>query len=465
MVGSGVLRCDRLMATSKNTVKGGVIKFEYEPREAFKEFHNRTERWACMVVHRRGGKTVACVHELVLRALYTTKKNARYAYVAPFYRQAKDVAWVYLKEACKEFAAYIRESDLRIELPNGAWITLYGSDNPDALRGLYLDGVVLDEYGDSRPSLWSQVVLPTLADRKGWAVFIGTPKGKNHFYQVFKRAQEEKGWYFLELKASKSGILDPDELLEMKAQMTEAEFEQEMECNFTAAIIGTYYANIISSMEIQQRIAPSVVTYDDGYPVQVACDLGRTDNTAMWFWQEKPNGICVIDYYENQGEQIEHYIQHLNSLPYRYEAVWLPHDAVAKTLQTKRSTIEQMLDAGFPCRKVPRLDRQHGIDAARKILPYCYFDSVKCFDGVEALRHYRRRYNEVDKQFSNEPLHDWASDGADAFRYMSLVCKDSAELVVKPMAMEDKKASNYDFSLEDLWKIRGQMQSPNKLRV
>ena len=358
------------MATSKNSqAKKGQIVFDYEPREAFKQFHQRSERWACMVVHRRGGKTVACVHELVLRALYTTKKNARYAYVAPFYRQAKDVAWVYLKEACKHFATHIRESALRVELPNGAWITLYGSDNPDALRGLYLDGVILDEYGDSRPSLWGQVVLPTLADRKGWAVFIGTPKGKNHFYHVHQRAQQEDGWYSLELKASKSGILDAEELMEMKAQMTEAEFEQEMECNFTAAIMGTYYANIISSMEIQQRIAPSVVTYDQGYPVQVACDLGRTDNTAMWFWQEKPNGICVIDYYENQGQQIEHYIDYLKGLPYRYEAVWLPHDAVAKTLQTKRSTIEQMLDAGFPAERCRDLNANTALMRCGKFYP------------------------------------------------------------------------------------------------
>ena len=214
------------------------IEFGYEPRDQFKALHGRQERWACMVCHRRAGKTVSAVNELVIRAMHTKKKNARFAYVAPYYRQAKDVAWTYLKEACGDFAVRIREAVLRVELPNGAWITLYGADNPDALRGLYLDGIVLDEYGDSRPSLWGQVVLPTLADRKGWALFIGTPKGKNHFHQIYERSKKEKGWFSLTLKASVSGILDPDELLIMKAQMSDEEWEQEMECNFSAATLG-----------------------------------------------------------------------------------------------------------------------------------------------------------------------------------------------------------------------------------
>jgi hypothetical protein len=434
--------------------KQETVKFDYDPRDHFLPLHQRVQRWACMVCHRRAGKTVAAIHEIVIRALYTNKSNARYAYVAPFYRQAKDVAWVYLKEACKGFAVKVRESALRIELPNGAWITLYGADNPDALRGIYLDGVVLDEYGDARPSLWGQVILPCLSDRKGWAVFIGTPKGKNHFYEIYLRSQQEDGWYTLTLKASESGILDPEELLEMKAQMEDEEYDQEMECSFTAAIKGTFYASLIGKLELMGRIKARVVTHDPSLPVQVACDLGRTDNTAMWFWQDAPHGISIIDYYENQGVHLDHYIEHLKALPYRFEAIWLPHDAVAKTLQTKRSTIEQMLDAGFPCRKVPKLAKQHGIDAARKILPHCWIDQEKCFAGIEALRAYRRRYNEIDKSYSNEALHDWASDGSDAFRYLSLVCRDAAEISQEPEKLTDINRPMTNYSLNDLFNER-----------
>lgn len=444
-----------------------LVKFGYDPRKAFIPLHQRTQRWACMVVHRRGGKTVACVNELVIRALYTSKRNARYAYIAPFYRQAKDVAWVYLKEACKDFAAKIRESALRVELPNGAWITLYGADNPDALRGIYLDGVVLDEFGDARPSLWGTVVLPTLADRKGWAIFIGTPKGKNHFHKIYERSQKEEGWYSLTLKSSVSGILDNEELLEMKAQMSDEEFEQEMECNFNAAVQGTYYASLINKLELAGRIAPRVCKYDPGYPVHCAADLGRKDSTAFWYWQHVPTGINIIDYDEHQGELVDFYIEMLNAKPYRYEAVWLPHDSRAHTMQTKRSTVEQMLDAGFPCRVVPKLSKQHGIDAARKVLQHVVIDQEACFGGVEALRAYRRNWNELTKCFTNEPVHDWSSDGADAFRYLSLVCKEHVTFESTD-SFDDEIESNthYKFTLNDLFKEReATFSSTRALRI
>ena len=407
---------------------------EYIPRSHFSPFHERKERWAALVCHRRAGKTVACVNELVTRALYTRKKNARFAYVAPFRGQAKNVAWVYLKEAVQDFATKIRESDLRVELPNGAWITLYGSDNPDALRGLYLDGVVLDEYGDCRPSLWAQVILPTLADRKGWAVFIGTPKGKNHFHKIFERSKKEKGWFNLTLKASSSGILPPEEQAEMQRQMTEEEWEQEMECSFQAAILGTYYAKLVDMLEQKGQIAPGACEYDPEAPVQVACDLGYTDSCAWWFWQTRPDGIAVIDYYETNGQPLKHYVEMLIDKGYHYEAVWLPHDAKAKTLQTGRSTVEQLQDPSqldpkfeglkLPLRLTPTLSIQHGIDAGRLILPKCYIDSSRCGDGVEALRAYRRRYDEVNNVLSDKPLHDWSSNGSDAWRYLALVSKE-----------------------------------------
>ena len=417
------------------------IEVYYEPRKQFLNFHSRAERWACIVFHRRGGKTVACINDIHTRALYTQKKNARYAYIAPFYRQAKDVAWLYLKEATQDSAVKVKESELSVELFNGAKITLYGADNPDALRGLYLDGVVLDEFGDCRPSLWGEVVLPCLADRKGWAVFIGTPKGKNHFWQVRERAKREKNWYYLEIKASTPGcVLPQEELDEMRAQMSEAQYEQELECSFEAAVIGTYYAKQISLMEAgridgkQGNPQIGVVRHDPDFPVQVAQDIGYTDSTALWFWQHRPDGIAVIDYEEHDGEALPFYFALLRGKNYEYETIWLPHDAKAKSLQTGRTTVEQYLaqldDDGlqeFPIRIAPRLDIQHGIDAVRFILPHCYIDQANCGEGIEALRAYRRSYNEITKAFSPKPLHDWSSNGSDAFRYLALVAKEKIE--------------------------------------
>lgn len=420
---------------------GRNIEVYYEPRHQFLPFHARKERWACIVYHRRGGKTVGCINDLHTRALYTPKKNARYAYIAPYYRQAKDVAWLYLKEATQDSAVKVKESELSVELFNGAKITLYGADNPDALRGLYLDGVILDEFGDCRPSLWGEVVLPTLADRKGWAVFIGTPKGKNHFWQVRERAKKEPNWFYLEVKASDPGcVLPQEELDEMRAQMSEAQYEQELECSFEAAVIGTYYAKQISLME-HGRIAGGagdpqigIVKHDPDFPVSAAADIGFSDSSAFWFWQHRPDGIAVIDYEEHHGEALPFYFQMMREKSYDYEAIWLPHDAKAKSLQTGRTTIEQWLacidDDGnqeFPVDIVPRLAIQHGIDAVRFILPHCYIDQANCGEGIEALRAYRRSYNEVTKAFQDKPVHDWASNGADGFRYLALVAKERIE--------------------------------------
>lgn len=457
---------------------------DYVPREQFFPLHTRDKRWACIVAHRRAGKTVACVAELVTRALYTRKKNARFAYIAPFRGQAKAVAWQYLKDMTETFATKIRESDLRVELPNGAWIQLFGSDNPDALRGLYFDGAVLDEYGDCRPSLWSAVVLPTLADRKGWAIFIGTPKGKNHFHSIYERSKNEKNWFSLTLKVSQTGLLPEEEQAEMRSQMSDEVWEQEMECSFTAPVLGTYYAALINRLETNMQISPNAAVYDPEFPVFTACDLGYTDSCAWWFWQVRPDGLAVIDYYEEQGKELAHYIDMLINKGYNYEAIWLPHDAKAKTLQTGRSTVEQLLDPGrlaerfeglkLPCRLVPSLSRQHGIDAARLVLPKCYIDNVKCGDGVEALRAYRRRFDETRNVLADEPLHDWASNGADAFRYLSLVAKEYIADIKPFETRNNLKNLNYlpeklklmsNYTLDDLHEARAAQKSRNTQRI
>jgi hypothetical protein len=379
---------------------------------------------------------------------------------------------MYLKEATKDSAVKVRESELSVELFNGAKIALYGADNPDALRGLYFDGVILDEYGDCRPSLWAEVVLPTLADRKGWAVFIGTPKGKNHFYEVRERAKREDNWFYLEIKASTSGILPQEELDEMKAQMSEAQYEQELECSFEAAVIGTYYSHMIAIMEERHLRGdikdPQITTvpYDPDFEVFAAQDLGFTDSTAIWFWQTRPDGLAIIDYEEHHSENLEFYFELLRSKGYRYNTIWLPHDAKAKSLQTGRSTIEQYLrqetygEDGervqeFPARIAPKLSLQHGIDAVRFILPYCYMDKKKCAIGIEVLRAYRRQYNEVTKAFTDKPLHDWSSHGSDAFRIFALVAREWVEKRgVRDVISSALGPLNYSFSLEQLFTER-----------
>lgn len=405
-------------------------QLDYLPRPHFEGLHNRTERWACIVAHRRAGKTVAAVYELVIRALMTQKTDARYAYVAPFRQQGKDVAWQYLKRAAEPFIKSpkdVRESELRVKLFNGSWVTIYGADNPDALRGLYLDGAVLDEVGDMRPETWHEVVLPALSDRQGWALFIGTPKGHNMFYRVYEQSTTDPNWFSLTLKASATNILSQDDLDQLRAQMDEHQYAQELECSFDAPVVGTYYADLL------QQLAPTHLhddLYDPERPVFAALDLGYKDQTAVWFWQTAPDRqIRVIDYYSDAQRPIAYYMDHLAALPYEYESLWLPHDGFAKSLQTGMATVEQIqeyMDAhrqrfrDTAINKVPTLRVQQGIDAVRRGLPSTHFDKDKTEAGREALAAYRRTFDEKNKVFSKTPKHDWASDPADGFRYAIL---------------------------------------------
>lgn len=452
------------------------VNLLYQPRKQFFDFHNRSHRFACLVAHRRAGKTVACVNEAIIRALYSKKNRPRYAYIGPLLKQAKKIAWEYLKEYSRGIQAKKpSESELSIRLStNDAEIGIYGADNPDAFRGQYFDGVILDEYGDMSPSIWRKVLLPTLADRQGWAVFIGTPKGKNHFYDIFQRSlgkavQTEDGpgqdylsvqsWYNFCLRASESGILPPDELLLQRGEMTEDEYLQEYECSFDAAVIGTYYAAIILNLEQKGQIN-DLVDYDPDFPVHVISDLGYTDSSAFWFWQERRDGIAVIDYEEANSQALPYYFELLHSKGYKYGKIWLPHDARAKSLQTGRTTVEQFLDQRFPTfdpdapRVIdiwPRVALQHGIDAARMILPGCHFNRARCGTGIEALRAYRRQYNEERKVFMDVPIHDWASHGSDAFRGLALVARERilADSRDKPKILIPNKVVQY--SLEQLY--------------
>lgn len=439
------------------------LSIPYEPRDLFIPYHQRSKRWGCIVAHRRAGKTVACVAELTTRATYTSKKNPRYGYIAPFYRQAKEIAWRYLKEMTAQLSVKVMESTLTVELFNGSLIQLFGADNPDALRGLYFDGVVLDEYGDMKPSLWGEVVLPTLADRRGWAVFIGTPKGRNHFYDIHQTAiANPDSWFSLTLRASETGILPDEELAQLKAQMSDEQYSQEMECDFFAAVAGTYYTQLINTLLEKGQIDTEEASYDAEHPVFVASDLGYTDSSAYWFWQERPDGLAIINYYEADSKPLSHYFAMLDSMGYEYDKIWLPHDARAKTLQTGRSTVEQFLDQDYPVEVIPKLDVQDGIEAVRLILPRCHFSPLTG-DGVACLREYRRKYDEALKVFSDNPLHNWASHGADAFRGLALVAQQRI-IAAKPQKKAEPEPGRLPVTLEQLFQDHERL-SLNRRRI
>ncbi len=403
-----------------------VVDLGYQPRKQFEAFHARSQRWACLVVHRRGGKTVACLMDLVDAALRCDKENGRFAYIAPLYAQAKDVAWSYLKEFVAKIPGHtVNESELRIDLPTGARIRLYGSDNYDRMRGIYLDGVVMDEYGDMDPRAYPEVIRPALSDRRGWATFIGTPKGRNAFYELmtgndnFAGAENVKDWFSLTLKASLSGLIDTEELADARRSMTAEQFAQEYECSFDAAIQGAYYGREIDQLRADGRIRD--VPWEPTVPVVTAWDLGLNDATSVWFVQTVGNEIRIIDHYSISDQSLINTAKHVLAQPYVYAEHLLPHDVEVRELMEAKKRSDVLESLGLkPVIAGKQIPIDEGINAVKMILPRCVFDKTKCKSGLESLRHYRSEYDEKRKVFRTRPLHDWSSHDADAFRELAV---------------------------------------------
>jgi hypothetical protein len=376
-----------------------------------------------------------------------------FGYVAPYRSQAKAVVWDYLKRYAEPLIKVSNESELQIELTNGSRIKLFGADNADAMRGLGFDGLYLDEYGDFKPSIWGNILRPALSDKQGWCVFGGTPKGKNQFWQIYQTASKSPDeWFLLRLPASTSGLLPESELAAARAQLSEDQYLQEMECSFEAAILGAYYGTEMREATEQGRITP--VDYDKSLPVHTAWDLGFRDDTAIWWYQVIRGELHILEYYGVSGANISDLAAVIKSKPYKYGKHYLPHDARAKTLAAAgKSVIEQLAEyLGINNMAiVPDLGVQDGIQAVRQVLPRCWFDAVKCEDGIEALRQYQREYDEDKKAFRDRPRHDWCSHPADAFRMLAVAWRleptVKAPNVIKPLMV----GSQNEVTLNDMW--------------
>jgi phage terminase large subunit len=392
----------------------------YEVRDQFRPLHTRSTRWFIGVAHRRAGKTVADINELIMGATKCRLPNPRFAYVAPQLNQSKDIAGTYLKEYTDFIPGRrINESELWVELPGGARIRIYGADNPDRLRGIYLDGVVLDEFGDMDPTIWTQVIRPALSDRKGWACFIGTPKGKNTFYKLWLEAEDSEDWTRLILKASETKLLDAKELADARKMMSDDEYAQEYECSFDAAVRGAYYGKDLTKAEEDGRYTS--VPYDPRLRVHTAWDLGMADSTVIWFFQALGRETRVIDVLKGEGVGLDWYAKRLQERDYLWGTHYLPHDVEVREMGTGKSRKEMLEALGIRNITVcPNIPVEDGIQAVRMLLPTCWFDKAKTKEGFEALKMYRREWDDKRQEFKAHPLHDWTSHFADAFRYFAV---------------------------------------------
>ena len=398
------------------------IKIPYTPRKHQNYLHQQINkhRWSVLVCHRRFGKTVCMINHLIKSALMCKHKNPRFAYIAPTFKQAKSIAWDYMKQfTAKIPATKFNETELRVDLPNGARITLLGAENSDGLRGIYLDGCVIDEYANIEGKLFAEIIRPALSDRKGYCVFIGTPAGmNNNFYDLYQHANGADDWFNYKAKASDTKIVDPEELEKAREVMGEKKYLQEFECDWIANIEGAIFGDEVAKLDDKKQLAR--VPYDPTLPVSTSWDLGVADHSAIIFFQQKGTAIQIIDYHEERGHGLPHYIQLLNEKPYVYKEHYAPHDIEVQEFGNGKTRREIAYQLGVRFKVVPKLPVEEGIHAVTMLLNRCWIDTDHCKSLIDALRHYHRKYIDKNRMFRSKPVHDWSSHACDAMRYLAV---------------------------------------------
>ena len=400
------------------------ISTGFIPRRLQLELYQNLRRFNVIVCHRRFGKTLFSVNHQVNKMVRNTLPAPRMAYIAPTFGQAKRVSWDYYKQyGLKIPGTEAHEQDLRIDFShNKGKQMLLSGENPAVIKGIYLDDCILDEFGEMAPEVWTESVRPTLADRRGSATFIGTPKGANHFQKLYSYATTsgDPEWYGVIYKASETGLIEPSELESARRTMSEEEYNQEFECSFTAGMVGAYFGRELEKAETSGRIGK--FPYDPMSSVDTYWDLGLDDKTAVWFIQSYRGQHRAVDYYEVSGLSIPDIMADIKKKPYSLGTFVFPHDVEKGELSTGRTQRQMFAAHGAkPSRVVPRCtSKRESINAARVILSQVSFDREKCAQGLKALANYQKKWDSKNNVFSEMPKHNDASNGADAFQQFAM---------------------------------------------
>lgn len=426
------------------TTETKYIGIPYKPREYFVPFHERKQRFALILGHRRAGKTVATVADVVKDSILCPLKNPRGGYLAPYLKQAKAVAWGYLCDFVKDIPGVtVYQSELKVTIPrmtpNGpdvVTIQLYGADNAEAMRGLYFDVLAVDEPADIHPRVFPEVVRPALADRKGKAIFIGTPKGRNGFYDIYENALKRPDqWYVSILKATDTGILDDEELQAAREMMTEDMYNQEFMCSFDAAVLGAFWGTQLRELEEEGRVTN--FNWYRELPMLTAWDIGMDDTTFIWKAQFGLEKVYVYDFYENHNQPSEHYANELlnpQKNPWTYGMHYFPHDVKVREWGSGKTRLQQLESLGIRSWKViPALSHDTKINAVRMMLPHVVFHE-RCRPALNRLKLYRAEFDEVRKTYRSTPYHDQNSHPADAFAVLALAWREAKGLATKKEA-------------------------------
>jgi hypothetical protein len=411
------------------------IPYKYEPREyqlpLFEAFDEGIKR-GLICWHRRAGKDLTLLNVLLKGAI---RRVGTYYYLFPTYAQGKKILWKGMTKEGRRFLDYIpkqliktkNETEMLIELVNGSFIQVVGTDKIDSVVGTNPVGCVFSEYSLQNPKAWA-FIRPILAENGGWAIFNFTPRGKNHAYDLYEMAKDNDKWFCSILTADDTKkpdgtpVITPDIIQEERdSGMSEDMVLQEFYCSFEASINGAYYARQIKFLEENNRILENI--YDENLKVHTAWDLGVSDSTSIWFFQLFNGEVRIIDHYENSGEGLPHYIDYLWTKPYKYGSHIAPHDIKVREFSTGQARIDVARKHGLNFLVCPNIGVQDGIESARRTLIKSYFDKKLTKEGLNCLKSYRKEYDEKKLVFKAKPVHDWSSHTADAFRYLSVGLK------------------------------------------
>lgn len=411
------------------------IPYKFKPRTYQLELLSAIDsgyKRAMAVYHRRAGKDKTLFNLTIKKAL---ERVGVYYYFFPEFAQGRRVIWdgidgggfAFRNHIPQQLVERANSTDMKITLVNGSIIQIVGTDKFDKVRGANPVGCVFSEYAFQNPAAWD-VVRPILAENGGWAVFNSTPNGKNHFYKLYQMALENPSWFTQNITVEDS--LDEngnryvgEEVVEEErlSGMSEEMIQQEFYNSFTSNSEGFYYLSYMDMAEKEGRIGN--VPYDPSIPVDTWWDIGVGDSTAIWFTQIVKKEIHVIDFYQYNGVGLEHYAKYLQKLPYVYGTHHFPHDISNTEFGSGRARLEVAEDLFRSSAKidiVQKIGLEDGINAARMIIPRCWFDEKRCEKGINALFNYHRQWDDRFKEYKNRPVHDWASHPSDAFRYFAV---------------------------------------------
>jgi len=386
---------------------------------------------AVLLWHRRAGKDLFSIN---LACQKMIQRVGLYWHMLPTYKQGKKIVWQgftrdgrkFLDHFPKELIKSVNNTEMRVEFKNGSIYQVVGTDDVDSLVGTNPIGIIFSEYSLHNPRAWDYV-RPILAENGGWACFIYTARGRNHGHKLYQMSRKNHGWFGERLVAGNDGTKKPDGSPvisdkqiqdEREAGMSEAMIQQEFFNSFEAPFQGAYYGDQLTRLDKAKQITD--IPYEPLLPVNTAWDIGLNDATAIWFYQKHRGEFRFINYWEDTGQSLHDIARLLkNEHPYSgflYNRMHVPHDMAVREFTTGRTRMETARKLGLKLSLTPKHAVEEGIESVRNILPQCWFDKDKCEKGLDALKAYRKEYDDKTRHFKSKPLHDWASHGADAFR-------------------------------------------------